>query len=108
MKKIAYINDPLEALLKEDLECVQGFTNRQKIKLYIRDLLNQDKYLQFILDHFKFCEAKDRNLMTRESIFHFDEKGNLISEDELRSYLCLPSDLKLKIREERVDKDATE
>ena len=46
--------------------------------------------------------------MTRESIFHFDEKGNLISEDELRSYLCLPSDLKLKMRDERVDKDAME
>ena len=108
MKKIAYIDDPLEILLKENFECVKGFTNRQKIKLYIQDLLHEDKYLQFILDHFKFCKAKDRNLMTRESCFHFDDKGNFITEDELKSYLCLPSDLKLKMRDERVDKDAME
>ena len=47
MKTITYINDPLETLLKEDFECVDGFSNRHKIKLYIIDLLDKDKYLQF-------------------------------------------------------------
>jgi len=108
MKKIAYINDPLEALLKEDLECVNGFSNRQKIKLYIKDLLDQDKYLQFILDHFRFCEAKDRSLMTRDSVLHFDDVGNFMTEDEVRSYLSLPIEVKMKLREEQADKDTME
>ena len=108
MKTITYINDPLETLLKEDFEYVDGFSNRQKIKLYIKDLLDKDKYLQFILDHFKSCEAKDRNYMTRESFFHFDEEGNFVTEGEVRSYLNLPAESKMRIREEKVDKDLME
>ena len=66
------------------------------------------KYLQFILDHFRFCEAKDRSLMTRDSVFHFDDVGNFMTEDEVRSYLSLPIEVKMKLREEQADKDTME
>ena len=90
---------------------VSGFNidfSEQKIKLYIKELLDQDKYLQFILDHFRFCEAKDRSLMTRDSVFHFDDVGNFMTEDEVRSYLSLPIEVKMKLREEQADKDTME
>ena len=108
MKKINNINDPLIAFLQKEFEYVEGFSNRKKIASYLKDLFEQDKYLQFILDHFRFSEAKDRNFMTRESFFHFDEEGNFITEDESRSYLCLPPEVKMKLREEQADKDLME
>jgi DNA-binding phage protein len=101
MKKIAYINDPLITLLIKEFEYVEGFSNREKIATYLKDLIEQDIHLQFILDHFQCCEANERYLMTRESNTHFDSDGNLITEDELRTYLCQPLKVKLKLRDEQ-------
>ena len=102
MKKIAYINDPLITLLIKEFEYVEGFSNREKIATYLKDLIEQDIHLQFILDHFQCCcEANERYLMTRESNTLFDTDGNLITEDELRSYLCQPLKVKQKLRDEQ-------
>jgi|TARA_B110000438_G_scaffold297484_1_gene343942 hypothetical protein len=99
MKRIAYINDPLRTLLMKEFKYVEGFSNREKIAKYIEKLLKQDNYLQFILDHFQFCETDERSAMTRDSAFHFDDKGNFITEDEVRAFLCQPTEVKMNLRD---------